>query len=310
MLKVLPSDQLLSYQLLFIKDVKTAKLHSRNPTIYETRNKRLFQKVRLSGIIVSEQHNHSITEVDDSTDTIQVHISSRLFKREDSDKIKKAVSATIIGEPIQHNNTMIIICNGYQIETCLMSEVEHWLNVMKSNKDKKWLQHQPIKVNKLIKGTNDITNDTDSNDHDQKRQKIATKEGHPNLFNSLSSQPSPIRGSIEEFLFSSPPQPFATSSPQKNQTSDSNQLDLFSSSWHWSPDHIVATSTPIKQRLKSSSASNSPFLYRSSPLNDIITNKYNLSFDDDDDFGFDDSAFGTLDLGDLERKALEQIKKE
>ncbi|CAO3637810.1 unnamed protein product [Cunninghamella blakesleeana] len=334
MLKVLPSDELLSYQLLFIKDVKTAKLYSRDPVIYKTQHKQLFQKVRLCGVIVSKQNTDHIAEIDDSTDTIPVHISARLFKRKDSEKIRSAVPITIIGEPKLENDRMIIICDGYQIERCIMAEVEHWLRVMKNNKDKKWIkQEQHKKINPL-----EIEENEDHNDPKRQKIKVEIKmeEEHPhNIFNSLSSQPSPIRGPIQDLIFSSSPQPSTSvTSPLKHQLNNNNNnnnlmndnLDLNnmdSSYWHWSPDHIVATSTPVKSLFKPSSMNNnnSPLAYRSSPLNNIITNNtktttstnYEGDFIDEDEFGFDDgddSTFGRLDFGDLERKAFEQIKKE
>ncbi|CAO3599174.1 unnamed protein product [Absidia cylindrospora] len=58
MSKYLPSDQLLSYQPLFIKDVTTADIQSDEPLTLKTKHNLLFQKVKINGLIVSKQDNH------------------------------------------------------------------------------------------------------------------------------------------------------------------------------------------------------------------------------------------------------------
>lgn len=139
------------------------------------------------------------------------------------------------------------------------------------------------------------------------------KRSESTLFNSLSSQPSPIRGSIED-LYPSPIRNNNNSRDALGPVITHSQASKYAP-WHWSPDHIAATSTPIRNSLMMSS----PKYSRSSPLRlsqkvalqqlkqqdpTSTNNKNNNDFDNDDDFGFD-SQFDALDFDDIEKKALE-----
>ncbi|ORZ18133.1 hypothetical protein BCR42DRAFT_391622 [Absidia repens] len=318
MSKYLPSDRLLSYQPLFIKDVTTADIQNDEPLTLKTKHNLLFQKVKLNGLIVSKKDYHGaklgnsprcILCLDDSSDVILVHLSQRLFKRNDAFNLTMAASVTILGEPQQYNNTIIISCKGFQVESDPAVELCHSLQVISNHNDRtKAKKHASASV-----ATSYVSNG-------RKRQ----KRSESNLFNSLSSQPSPIRGSVED-LYPSP-----TRNNANNNVDDVRSMSQVSKEapWHWSPDHIAATSTPIRNSILSS-----PKYTRSSPLRfsqtttlhhpsqqqqtldhtAIITNNnknndnaFGVVDDDDDDFGFaDDSQFDALDFDYLEKKALE-----
>ncbi|CAO3599173.1 unnamed protein product [Absidia cylindrospora] len=226
-------------------------------------------------------------------------ISQRLFNRKDAMYLTMAASVTILGEPQQYNDhTIIISCKGFQVESDPTVELYHSLQVISNHNDR-------------IKAKNHTSASYVSNS--RKRQ----KRSESSLFNSLSSQPSPIRGSVEDLY----------PSPTRNNVDDEQPMSK-EAPWHWSPDHIAATSTPIRNSLLSS-----PKYPRLSPLRlsqsttlhhpsqqqqkldhaTIITdnNNKNNAFDndddDDDDFGFaDDSQFDALDFDYLEKKALEE----
>jgi hypothetical protein len=164
-----------------------------------------------------------------------------------------------------------------------MVEIAHWLQVLVNHK-----------------------NITSSLDHSAVPARKRQKRSESNLFVSLSSQPSPIRASVEDLYPSSP------IISDENGIVSSSQI-IREAPWHWSPDHIAATSTPLMQCLFGSpNRSRALNSVRSSPLritetiNETPAPEPSDTGMDDDDFGFaDDSELGALDFDDLEKKALE-----
>ncbi|KAI8082805.1 uncharacterized protein BX664DRAFT_339103 [Halteromyces radiatus] len=299
MSKFLPSDSLLACQPFFIKDIITADQQlNQHPLLFKTKTNKFFQKVKLNGVVVSHRYLDStkvgsqtrcILCLDDGTDVIQVHLSKRLCKRVDAKDLTEAVSLTIIGDPQLYNDTIIIVCKGYRIELDPLAELCHWLEVINIHRNSN---------NTDIKRRNSSCTSTQLyylQYGEGKRQKQRTVS---NLFLSLSSQPSPIRGSTDS-LYLSP--------SQQNDVTNNNQIDRDVLQWHWSPDHIIATSTPIKQTFSSS-----PNRYIASPLHTTQTASRLSSAlqpqqdEENDSFGFiDDTEFDAMDLDDLEKKALE-----
>ncbi|KAI8333352.1 hypothetical protein BC941DRAFT_455043 [Chlamydoabsidia padenii] len=204
--------------------------------------------------------------------------------------MKIGVWITIIGEVQKLGDSIIILGKGYQVEIEPMVELNHWLQVLVNNQTRMNDKKQPLS----------------SSDYSAAQGMKRQKRSGSSLFVSLSSQPSPIRGSTEDLY----PSPIRV---DENDQISCSQITR-EAPWHWSPDHIAATSTPLMQSLFGSPYHIRPLTSgRSSPLCNtetaIITQQHNNNDDDDDDdddFGFaDDSQFEAMDFDDLEKKALE-----
>ncbi|KAI7898980.1 uncharacterized protein BX663DRAFT_555311 [Cokeromyces recurvatus] len=116
------------------------------------------------------------------------------------------------------------------------------------------------------------------------------------MFSSLSSYPSPNKIVTNEEFVESP----------------IRDLDSQNTGYLWSPNHIFATSTPLRlnQQIISSPLNNKVHNGNLKPTNNIIqqddplNDDFHAVFDDDDDF--DD--FGEIDLVALEANAMKQIE--
>lgn len=112
---------------------------------------------------------------------------------------------------------------------------------------------------------------------------------------TLLSQPSPIRKPTERLYTDSPIRP-----RYSTQDDDADAI------WNWSPDHPLASSTPIHRSLINSDAGSQ----HGSPLRFPVTRQQPLETMDSDDIGFDgDSAFDHIDFDAMEMDAIETLKQ-
>ncbi|KAI8074027.1 hypothetical protein BC940DRAFT_315609 [Gongronella butleri] len=327
---------------MFLGDVLSAKVQSNDPLTLQTTNNTLFRKVTVNGVIVGDISPPSgprrILTLDDGTGSMEVHFSERACHRFDMGEIELSASITVIAEPRVDASQRVLVCKGFQVETDLMTELKHWMDVAARRKDTS--QRGAHYASSMVDCSRvDRLDSFDAPPMDRQ----ATMHS---MFQSLSSQPSPIRGSLD--FLESPTS--SGSQAQSQQHSGASQEPLSQkqkqkqrlhadSPWHWSPDHMIATSTPVKLNavspvhasgstqwpLRTQNVYASPLQQRVLPTSSTAASKSTSTATaaattassspqrppkrsrdeidpDDDDFGFsDDGALDNFDFSQLEQ---------
>ncbi|ORX62578.1 hypothetical protein DM01DRAFT_1387473 [Hesseltinella vesiculosa] len=309
MIKLLPSEQVLSHQHLLISDIISASIKKENPLTFCTKQGVLFRKVKINGVIVQQTFNNTdipvndnavprrILIIDDGTGVIDVHLSNRVCERLDINEVEVATSISIIADVnLTAEKDLFLCCKGYEVENDPNEELKHMLGILEQRKTSTSTdQFLSTMVNCTVPTASPL----------QPRQTATSN----NMFRTLSSQPSAIQSSLN-FLDLSPTAKRSSSSPV---SMDSQSL-RDDPRWHWSPDHIVATSTPLKQTFLSTT----PLPSHSSSSNDRVHSQQNAfrsvqssplqqtpflpTTASQDNFGFsDDSTFANINFDVLER---------
>lgn len=178
----------------------------------------------------------------------------------------------------------------FHIEHDLNMEIYHWIRALAVNggeEDATTLM-PPITID------NDRTTAFEPPLRDKEIEHHKQQPSFNRLFQgqhqSLLSQPSPTRGPTTHLLQS---QLSITDDDLFNDFGDSDQ-------WNWSPDHAVASSTPIT-RVQNTTKTND----KGSPLRAQLYPADGKQLNEDyDSFGFD-SSFDAADLDALEKDAIQ-----
>ncbi|KAI7859089.1 hypothetical protein BDC45DRAFT_496842 [Circinella umbellata] len=263
------------------------------------------KKVSIHGIVIQQQtetnikHNGRSMWLDDSTGVIRVLLSPRLCRRPDSNGLTLSSSVSVFGTiNWTKKNEAYILCGGFHVDYDPTREIYHWIRVMQTNK------LEDIQM----------PEDRDKSDDRQKLNSISNN-AFGNRFQSLMSQPSPTVSQTISPI--SKQHDNNTNNNDNNNTTPSNNFldDFDSQAFTWSPDHPFASSTPISRLPQLANDNNGDdSLHEGSPLRYPVQRSVVAEEEDGntdtDEFGFDDDfALDNIDLGELERNALESRKR-
>ncbi|KAJ8655405.1 hypothetical protein O0I10_008897 [Lichtheimia ornata] len=282
---------------LFIRDITSAWQLTKNQNdASRSSSQGKPERVRINGVIVLDKYDSKTGErriwVDDSTDTICVVLNPRLCRRPDAKQLRMSVSVTLFGtvDRLSLEKLLVVRCGGFHIEHDLNMEIYHWIRALAVNggeEDATTLM-PPITID------NDRTTAFEPPLRDKEIEPHKQQPSFNRLFQgqhqSLLSQPSPTRGPTTHLLQS---QLSITDDDLFNDFGDSDQ-------WNWSPDHAVASSTPIT-RVQNTTKTND----KGSPLRAQLYPADGKQLNEDyDSFGFD-SSFDAADLDALEKDAIQ-----
>lgn len=185
-----------------------------------------------------------------------------------------------------HSFLLLLPCTLYRfhIEHDLNMEIYHWIRALAANEEEDATTLMPP-----ITIDNHRTTAFEPLLRDNENQQQLFNTRFQGQHQSLLSQPSPNRGPTAHLLQS---QLSITDDDLFNDFGDSDQ-------WNWSPDHAVASSTPIT-RLQNSTRTND----KGSPLRAQIYPVDGKQNEECDSFGFD-TSFDAADLDALEKNAIQ-----